>query len=137
MTTYKGGCMCGAIRYEIAGEPMLAGNCHCRDCQKASGGGSAAVAVFPKANAKLLKGEAKYYTVAADSGRKISRGFCPNCGAPVFSKLEMLPDAIVIKASSLDDPGLYKPTMHLYTASAQPWDTLPDDGLARFPKMPE
>jgi len=97
----------------------------------------AAVMLFPKEGFKLLQGEAKYYDLKADSGSRISRGFCPNCGSPMFTLLEMAPDAIAIKAASLDDPTLYHPEMHLYTSSAQPWDPIPDDELAKFPKMPD
>jgi len=137
MTTYKGRCQCGDISYEVTGEPLLSGNCHCRDCQRATGSAMAAVMLFPKEGFKLLQGEAKYYDLKADSGSRISRGFCPNCGSPMFTLLEMAPDAIAIKAASLDDPTLYHPEMHLYTSSAQPWDPIPDDELAKFPKMPD
>jgi hypothetical protein len=38
MAAAIGGCMCGAVRYECTATPMFMGNCHCRDCQRASGG---------------------------------------------------------------------------------------------------
>ena len=37
-TTFVGGCICGAVRYECAADALFMGNCHCRDCQKAGGG---------------------------------------------------------------------------------------------------
>ena len=42
-TRFTGGCMCGAVRYECATEPVISGNCHCRDCQRAGGGGFVSV----------------------------------------------------------------------------------------------
>ncbi|MCE2509708.1 MAG: GFA family protein [Alphaproteobacteria bacterium] len=136
MTTYKGGCACGAIRYETSADPALEGNCHCRDCQRSSGSAMASILLFPKEGFHQ-EGKAKYHELKADSGRWIRRGFCPECGSPVFTELEMAPDTIAVKAGSLDDPSLYKPAMQLYTSSAQPWDSIPDDGLAKFAKMPD
>ena len=46
------------------------------------------------------------------------------------------PDMMVISATSLDDPSIYKPAMDIYTSSAQPWDVI-SLGTARFPKMPQ
>ena len=135
MTTYTGGCVCGAIRYSTSAEPLLTGNCHCTDCQHSSGTGMASVLMFPKEGFHQ-EGEAKYHEVTADSGRWVRRGFCPECGSPVFTLAEMAPDGIIVKAGSLDDPSLYQPAMHIYTSSAQPWDSIHDD-LTKFPKMPD
>ncbi len=135
MTTYAGGCACGAIRYETSAEPLLAANCHCTDCQHASGTGMVSVLMFPKEGFSQ-EGEATYHEVTADSGRWIKRGFCANCGSPVLTLAEMAPDGIIVKAGSLDDPSLYQPGMHIYTSSAQPWDAIHDD-LTKFPKMPD
>lgn len=130
----KGGCACGAIRYETSAEPIFAGTCHCRDCQRASGGASASALAVPKSALKIT-GEARFHEVTGDSGNKISRGFCTNCGSPVFVRPAALPDAVLIAAGSLDDPSWYRPAVELYTSSAQPWDHLSPD-LPKFPKMP-
>ncbi len=134
-TPFSGGCMCGAIRYECSADPFLALNCHCRDCQRSTGGAFASLLAVPK-DALKITGDPKYYEVKADSGNTISRGFCPECGSPLFSKLSARPDIMGIKAASLDDPSWYKPAMDVYTASAQPWDHMNPD-LPKSPQMPQ
>ena len=117
----SGGCACGAVHYECSADPVMMLNCHCRDCQKASGSAYAAIAVVPKA-AVQFRGEPRYYKVVGQVGKAIERGFCANCGSPVAVKLDRLPDLLGLQAGSLDDPSIYRPKMDAFTASAQPWD---------------
>jgi hypothetical protein len=134
-TKLSGGCICGAVRYECTADPVMSVNCYCRDCQQATGSALAPVIIVPKPALHLRKGEPKYYTVMAESGNEVSRGFCTNCGAPMFSLLSAMPDMIAIKASSLDDPSIFKPTMNVFLSSAQPWAPISKD-LPGFAKMP-
>ena len=130
-----GGCACGAIRYECSADPMFSAHCYCRDCQRASGAAMATVIGVPKAAVKILKGEPRYYEVIADSGKKISRGFCTNCGSPLFTLLEAMQDALGIRAASLDDSSGFRPGMSIWTSSAPAWAPIVDN-LPKFPKMP-
>lgn len=132
---FSGGCLCGAIRYESSAEPVFSINCHCRDCQRTTGTAYAPVLAVPKDAVKITQGEPTYYTVTADSGETVSRGFCPECGAGIFSKLSANPDIMGLKAASLDDPSWFKPAMDIYTDSAQPWDVMNPD-VPKVPKMP-
>ncbi len=132
---FTGGCICGAVRYECSAEPVMTGNCHCRDCQKAGGGPFASALAVPTAAVKVT-GEIKYYETKGDSGHMVSRGFCSNCGARLFGKPQAMPDLAVITAGSLDDPSWFRPGMDLYTSSAQPWDYMNPD-LPKFSKMPQ
>ncbi len=133
-TPLTGGCLCGTVRYECSPEPLMAGNCHCRDCQRATGGAYASVFFVPRRAVKIT-GEVKYYDSIGESGNLVSRGFCPTCGSRLFGKPAVLPEAISIMAGSLDDPSSHRPAMDIYTASAQPWDYLNPE-LPKFPKMP-
>ena len=133
-TPLTGGCLCGTVRYECSPEPLMAGNCHCRDCQRATGGAYASVFFVPR-HAVKITGEVKYYDSIGESGNLVSRGFCPTCGSRLFGKPAVLPEAISIMAGSLDDPSSHRPAMDIYTASAQPWDYLNPE-LPKFPKMP-
>ena len=130
-----GGCMCGAVRYEISAEPVMAGHCHCRACQHASGaGGSSALAV--PTEALKITGEVKYFGSPADSGHTSNRGFCPTCGSPLVGQSTGMEGITTVAVGSLDDPAMFKPTMDIFTDSAQPWDHM-DPDLAKFPGMPE
>lgn len=132
--TFAGGCICRAVRYECSAEPVMMANCHCRDCQKAGGGAFAPAVIVPTASLKIT-GEAKFYDTQSDSGNIVSRGFCPNCGSRLFGKTAAMPDLMAIQAGSLDDPSWYQPRMDIYTASAQPWDTM-NPQLPKFQKSP-
>jgi len=117
----SGGCACGAIHYECSSHPVLMLNCHCRDCQRASGSAYAAIIVVPKV-AVQISDQPRYYKVVGQAGKVIERGFCPNCGSQVTVKLERLPDILGLQAGSLDNPSFYRPAMDVFTVSAQPWD---------------
>ncbi len=131
---FQGGCMCGAIRYEVSSEPMAVMDCHCRDCQYASGGSHTTAVVVPGPAFRLTKGTPKRFTVKGDSGQDITRSFCGDCGSPLFS--EPAGGQIwVVKAGSLDDPSWLQVAGALYTKSAQPWAHI-DRTKMVFEKMP-
>jgi hypothetical protein len=127
--TLEGGCHCGAVRYEIACEPGFSFFCQCRDCQRFSGSGHMANIVFP-ATAVSLTGKTATYRYAGGSGNPVLSVFCPACGAPVYGHPEGA-EIRIVRASSLDDPGLFAPTKVVYSDSAQPWDAL-DANAPRF-----
>ena len=79
MPGFKGGCLCGSVRYESSTDPMMAAHCHCVDCRKSSGTGHCTHLVVPK-EAFSISGAVKFYDRPADSGNMVSRGFCPSCG---------------------------------------------------------
>jgi hypothetical protein len=96
-------------------------NCHCRDCQKASGSAYAAIVVVPKA-AIQIRGEPRYHKVIGQTGKATERGFCASCGSPLTVTSERRPGVIGFQAASLDDPSTYEPVMDVFTSSAQRWD---------------
>ena len=133
-TKFSGGCSCGAVRYECEADPIFMGNCHCRDCQRASGGGYDPAIGVP-AKALKITGNVKYHDCKADNGNTLSRGFCPECGSRLFGKTSGMTDLAMFTAGSLDDPTQYTPSMDIFTSSAQPWDHM-NPALPKFPKMP-
>jgi hypothetical protein len=119
---FSGGCACGAIRYECTAEPRAMRSCHCRDCQRATGSPYAALLSVPVAAFHLKQGEPQYFTVEAESGNPISRGFCPTCGSPILSKASVHPEIITVRAASLDDPSWFRSEIDVWISRAQPWD---------------
>jgi hypothetical protein len=108
-------------------------NCHCRDCQRAGGAGFSPTVVVPAGSFRLLRGEPKSYSLAADSGHTAHRAFCADCGVPLYAFSSARRDFIGVRAGSLDDPSWFKPQAEVWTASAQPWDPL-DADVPHFPR---
>lgn len=132
---YTGGCACGAVRYEIADEPMFMNECQCRDCQRRSGTGHGSYMTFPSKAQVKVGGEAKHWEVVADNGNVKSHSFCGECGSPVYLTFSYMPDAFTIHAASLDDPGRYRPQAVTYAVRGHAWDHL-DPALPKFQMMP-
>jgi hypothetical protein len=117
-----GGCLCGSIRYEIAGEPVFTLRCHCRDCQRQSGAAHVPAARFPSGGVRVLQGTPKLFVSKADSGNNIIRVFCGECGTPLYVQVGTRPDLVGLRVCTLDDPGWFKPDADIFMNSAQPWD---------------
>lgn len=133
--TYAGGCACGAIRYEIAAEPIFSNDCQCRDCQQTSGTGHGSYLSFPGRKDVKLEGNAATWKMVADNGNVKTRAFCPTCGAPVYMTFSDAPDVFTIHAASLDDASRYHPQAVTYTVRGHAWDHL-DPALPKFERMP-
>jgi hypothetical protein len=129
---FSGGCACGAIRFVCSAEPLATFNCHCRDCQKASGAAFITAVAVPPA-AVTITGQPKYYLVEGESGNTMSRGFCADCGSRLFARNSGNADAIGIHLAALDDPNRSQPTMDIWTSSAPKWDYL-NPALQNLPK---
>jgi len=134
MSDVEGGCACGKVRFRITAPIMGAPVCHCRDCQKATGGGPNYMVLAPKSGFELFRGQPRTYVSRADSGAEISRVFCADCGTPLWSEPAGVP-FVPVKLGALDEPGDYRPMLHLYTDSAPAWHLM-HDGVPQVPKMP-
>ena len=130
-TNFRGGCLCGAVQYEADGDPENASYCHCDDCKRATGGPYTVGVLVKLTDLRIISGGVKGYTTIADSGRKITREFCPNCGSPLFTRAEKCPDLVFLKAGSLDEPEVIKPSCQTWTKCAVPWAYI-DETLPRY-----
>ena len=104
-----GGCLCGAVRYEVRDEPFKSGLCHCADCRKLTGTSFLAYADW-RPHQFSYEGEVRTYE---------GRSFCPTCGSRVFSLGD---DAVEIFLGSLDDaPNGIKPQVECWCIRREPW----------------
>lgn len=107
METMTGGCQCGRVRYQawvVDDDALL---CHCRMCQKATGGVAAALKGFDKADVRWTATEPDWYQSSAIA----ERPFCAACGSPLgFAYLDS--DKIDLTVGSFDDPSRFRPTSH-------------------------
>lgn len=115
-----GGCLCGAVRFSVAAEPLAVRTCWCRLCQYL-GAGTATVNVCFPADTLTATGEVRWHDAVADSGNTMHRGFCPTCGTPLFSNAEQRPHLTFIRAGALDDPGIAAPQATIWTSAAPAW----------------
>jgi hypothetical protein len=115
-----GGCLCRAVRYEISAEPIVTRACWCRLCQYLGAGSGTVNVCFPS-SAIAVHGELRDYRSIADSGNVMHRRFCPACGTHLFSEAELRPHLIFIRAGSLDDPEIARPSMTIWTSQAPTW----------------
>ena len=134
-TEYRGGCLCGALRWTGSGEPLYAGLCYCADCRKASGSAFIPFLAFP-ASALTFTGASRQYRSRSIRGSDAVRNFCPGCGGLVFGGEPGRDESHTIYAGSLDDPALFAPTLAIFDRDRPAWAPLPP-GLAAFRTMPD
>jgi hypothetical protein len=130
----KGRCHCGAIVYEVSGEPVYHALCHCTDCRRSSGAPAVAWALFP-CDAVTISGEPRVHA----SSENARRHFCPTCGSGLFYTNEsVFPGMLDIQTATLDDPGMLPLQIHVQTAERIGWmesaHSLPQ--FERYPSPP-
>ena len=108
-------------------------NCHCRDCQQATGGGFSAVVYVPANAFKVTHGTLSRYSTPSLSGGQNKRGFCGNCGSRISGA--ETDRGVGINAGSLDDPSWFLPQMDIFVSDAHPWDRM-DPNVPTFTHYP-
>ena len=111
-----GGCLCGAVRYEVTGEPRSVSLCHCRTCRRASG--APVVSWFVVSREQFsLSGELVPYP----SSSQVTRGFCGKCGTPITYAHADDTNSIELTTASLDQPELLVPTREIWLSEKIAW----------------
>ena len=130
-----GHCLCGAVSYTInADEPLRMAQCHCKDCQRSSGGGHMSLAFF-KAEDVEFKGEMASYGATAASGNTNTRHFCPKCGSRVYGENTARPGLVGLSVGCTDDNNWFKPAAIVYAKDRPAWDRTSTD-IPNFDTMP-
>jgi hypothetical protein len=131
---FDGGCDCRHVRYRLTDTPLFVHCCHCRWCQRETGSAFVLNAMIEADRVELLHGDVEVVLTPSNSGRgqKIAR--CPRCRIALWSTYSGAGDAVrFVRVGTLDDPDRFPPDIHIYTASKQPWVSLP----AGVPAMAE
>ena len=113
MANHGGGCLCGAVRYELTAEPFDCGWCHCRTCQLYSGAPAMAFACVGVDDFVWTRGEPRWLE-SSSFGR---RAFCGTCGSPLMVKVDHQPETVDFPAVTLDDPAIAAPEFHIFWRS--------------------
>ena len=131
---FEGGCYCGALRYKAEGDPMMKGQCHCRECQYISGGAPNVFVAMPIGGFSYTKGSPKKFS-RSDLERPVTREFCGECGTHVATRPQGFP-AVIVKVGTLDDPKQFgTPDMAIYTVDQQEFHHIPA-GMPAFERLP-
>jgi hypothetical protein len=131
-----GGCQCGAVRYEIRGEPVSLYVCHCRECQKQSASAFGISVITKRADFRLTQGEVKVWSRGTDSGGTLACAFCPACGSRLWHEAIGATHTISVKGGSLDDPPDLQSACHIWTTRKLLGVVIPA-AARRFPGEPD
>ncbi len=128
----EGGCDCRFVRYRLLSRPLVVHCCHCRWCQRETGASFALNAMIESDRVQRLAGEVDLVDTPSESGlgQRIAR--CPRCRIALWSHYAGSgPVVAFVRVGTLDDPDLLPPDVHIFTASKQPWVSLPP-GIPAF-----
>ena len=127
-----GGCLCGAVRFEVAEPLVSAGYCHCTRCQRRTGTAASAQARIVPGSLRVLSGDELIRAYEPPDG--FAKHFCSACGSALWSRSPEDPEIVSVRLGALDgDPGI-RPSARTFVAYAAPWEPTPDDGLPRYPE---
>ena len=132
--TFKGSCLCGAIKYELSGEPKRFYHCHCERCRKASGTGHASNIMVKTDSLKWLAGESLLKRFKVPEAERFFTLFCAECGSAMPRDVPEI-GMVVIPAGSLDHEITIKPEARIFWDSRTEW-SCSGDGLNVFAEYP-
>jgi hypothetical protein len=112
----SGGCQCGAVRYRAEAFTDTSHICHCRMCQKAVGNFFAALVGVPKDALSWTRGAPARFM----SSSHVARGFCKECGTPLFYEY-LASDDLAVTTGSLDEPYRFPPKDQFGLEAVMPW----------------
>ena len=126
---YQGGCLCGAVRYEIHGDIRNIVHCHCSLCRKAQGTGHATNGIVAASEFKLTTGTDRLTDYESPPGQ--TRYFCATCGSPIYSRNVQRPDQVRVRIGGIESDIAERPVAHTFTTSKANWEEICGD-LPRY-----
>ena len=121
---YVGGCLCGAVRFEIKGKIRNIVYCHCSQCRKAQGSAYASNGIVAKTDFSFTLGETVLTGYESPQGQ--TKYFCRHCGSPIVSKNIAHPNQIRIRLGTIETTISEKPQAHIFVDSKAEWDKICD-----------
>ncbi len=125
----KGSCLCGNVQYQYNGTLDEISICHCEQCRKAQGSAFVPVSPVQSRLFVILKGQ-DYLKEYRSSPNKV-RAFCRECGSPIYSARDDLPEMKRLRLGTLETPVDVQNKYHIFTASKASWFDIAD-GLPQF-----
>jgi len=122
----NGGCLCGAVSYEINGRLRGIVNCHCSKCRKFHGNFGAYTSIKYTNLILLERRGLKWYQSITDETANVYRGFCAECGSSLFWHPRDQ-ERIAVAAGSLDDPIDLKTIGHVWISQIADYYQISDD----------
>lgn len=122
---YKGGCLCGAVRYQISGPIRSIVHCHCSRCRRAQGSAFATNGIVNAGDFKLVSGADSLTGYEATPGQ--IRYFCKVCGSPIMSKRESSPDQVRVRIGTIESDIEERPMSHIFVTSKANWEEICGD----------
>lgn len=119
-TTLKGSCLCGAVKYEVTGEPARFYHCHCTRCRKASGTGHASNLFLQPGKLAWISGEDQLRAFKVPEAKRFTNQFCTTCGSRMPRQAAGT-DVVMIPAGSLDDDSPIPPQARIFGGSRANW----------------
>ncbi len=132
---HRGGCLCGAVRYEADGTPVVVAHSHCEDCQRGSGAGHSTGAMFAASNFRL-NGRIAEYSLESDKGNQVTKVFCPTCGSPILGRNSGMDGYVTVSLGTFDDSSTLEPQVVVFARNRKPWDVM-NETLPTFDAQPD
>ncbi len=125
---HEGGCVCGAIRYRVSGEPLRAYVCHCTFCQRFTGSAFGVLTWFDEENVEVEGDGITTHDHTVDGTDRWYRlHFCSRCGTTFMANNQRQPGIRFVMAGTYDDPNWVQLKFQVWSRSAQQWVVMPDD----------
>lgn len=115
-----GGCMCGAVRYAITSRPLGTALCHCDRCRPQSGSAFSTVMYAPRTSI-AVDGQTAHFADMGTSGLAVKRDYCPKCGSPLFTDMDLAPEVMFVKVGTTNDNQWFIPDIEMFVVRRRPW----------------
>ncbi|TNF97570.1 MAG: GFA family protein [Gammaproteobacteria bacterium] len=119
---YKGGCLCGQVRFEISGNIRNIVYCHCSQCRKAQGSAFATNGIVDITNFNLLSGKSELTGYESSPGQ--TKYFCKHCGSPIMSKNVTRPNEVRVRLGTIESDIQERPEAHIFVTSKANWEDI-------------